>query len=142
MEPIIKEVSIHAPASTVWKAITDKEEMKNWYFDIPGFEPVAGNNTSFYAECDGQQYLHIWQVKEVVPQKKISYSWRYEQTKGSSLVTFELFEKGDVTIVRLTHEGIELFADNGASFTRESFDEGWTEFIESALKKYAEQVTI
>ena len=41
-EAIIKEVVINAPASKVWRALTDKEQMKQWYFDVSSFELEAG----------------------------------------------------------------------------------------------------
>jgi uncharacterized protein YndB with AHSA1/START domain len=43
-------VKVNAPLDKVWNAITNKEQMKNWYFDVPDFEPKIGNNFSFYGE--------------------------------------------------------------------------------------------
>lgn len=74
--------------------------------------------------------------------EKLSYTWRYEQTNGDSLVTFELFEEGSSTRVKLTHEGVELFADHGKDFERECFDTGWTKFIQESLKAYTEKATV
>ncbi len=34
-EPFIIERTYNAPVSKVWSAITDKDQMKQWYFDIP-----------------------------------------------------------------------------------------------------------
>jgi uncharacterized protein YndB with AHSA1/START domain len=28
-------VKVNAPVDKVWNALTNKEQMKNWYFDIP-----------------------------------------------------------------------------------------------------------
>jgi uncharacterized protein YndB with AHSA1/START domain len=38
-EPFIIERVYNAPTETVWKAITNADEMRNWYFDIPDFKP-------------------------------------------------------------------------------------------------------
>lgn len=142
MTPIIEEVNINAPAAVVWQAITDKAQMKEWYFDIAEFKPEPGFKFDFYGECEGVQYLHICEVKEVIPNKKLSYTWRYEQTQGTTLVTYELFEKGNNTMVRLTHEGVELFADHGKDFQRECFEAGWKDFMQRALKDYAEKINV
>ncbi|WP_313029045.1 SRPBCC domain-containing protein [Soonwooa sp.] len=32
-----KEIIINAPIDKVWKALTNKDDMKHWYFDIPDF---------------------------------------------------------------------------------------------------------
>ena len=34
---IVIERTYNAPVEKVWKAITDKEEMKQWYFDLDAF---------------------------------------------------------------------------------------------------------
>ncbi len=37
-EPIVLERSFHAPADKVWQALTIKNKMKEWYFDIDNFK--------------------------------------------------------------------------------------------------------
>ena len=77
-------------------------------------------------------------ITDVVTGKKISYTWRYENYEGNSLVTFELFEEGSKTKLKLTHTGTESFKANGPDFAIESFTQGWTELIGSLLKNYVE----
>ena len=36
---IRKEIIIDQPVERVWEALTQPEEMKNWYFNISNFEP-------------------------------------------------------------------------------------------------------
>ena len=59
--------------------------------------------------------------------------------KGYSVVTFELFPEGDATRLKLTHEGIESFRENGPDFAKESFMQGWTELIGTLLKNFIEK---
>ena len=96
-KPLVKEVLIDAAVSKVWEAITDKAAMKQWYFDLTAFKPEIG----FEFQCEGgkddKPYLHICKITEVIPNKKLCYSWRYDGYPGSSHVTFELFEEGDKT---------------------------------------------
>ena len=139
--PIIKETTVDAPIEKVWKALTVPAEMKKWYFDIPGFKPVVGHAFEFIAGDDKTKYRHLCKVKEVVIEKKIAYTWTYENFNADSLVTFELFEAGGnaKTRVRLTHQGVEKFQTNDPNFRRESFDAGWTEIVGKQLKKYVEE---
>ena len=61
----------NAPVEKVWKAITDKEQMKKWYFDIPAFKAETGAEFSFVAgDNDGTPWVHLCTVKEVIPNKK------------------------------------------------------------------------
>jgi len=75
----------------------------------------------------------------VIPNKKLSYSWRYDGYPGDSYVTFELFEEGDKTRLKLTHEGIESFGTDNPDFARENFDAGWTHLISTAIKEFVEK---
>jgi len=138
-QPIIKEISINAPVSRVWQAITNKEEMKHWCFNIAAFEPIPGYEFRFYGGTEERQFLHICVIKEVIENKKLSYSWAYEDLPGiETLVTIELFEQGaGNTLVRLTHEGVNQFPQD-KNFASGNFEMGWTE-ITKLLKKHVEQ---
>jgi uncharacterized protein YndB with AHSA1/START domain len=139
--PVIKEVMVNAPVDKVWKAITDKDEMKQWYFDLDSFKPEVGFEFRFYGGTEEKQYLHLCEIKEVVPNKKLSYSWRYDGYPGDSLVTFELFEEDDRTRVKLTHEGLETFPADNPDFTKGNFVEGWNQIIGTSIKEYVEKST-
>ena len=140
MEPFIIERTYNAPVEKVWKAITDKEQMKQWYFDIAEFKPVPGFEFQFYGESpEGDKFLHLCKITEVIPNKKLSYSWRYEKYEGSSVVSFELFAEGSSTRVKLTHEGIHTFKGH-KNLAKESFAEGWTYILGTALKEFVEKV--
>ena len=136
-EAVVLERSFNAPAVRVWKALTDADEMRIWYFDLKEFKPEVGFEFEFTVEHEGMTYHHLCKVTEVIPQKKLAYTWRYQGHEGDSLVTFELFADGDKTRLRLTHEGLETFPKLPA-FARESFMEGWTQIIGSSLKNFLE----
>lgn len=140
-EPFVIERTVNAPVTAVWKAITDKNEMKKWYFDLDKFKPEVNFEFSFPGQgSKGEQYIHLCKVTEVVPMRKLSYTWRYKNHPGDSLVTFELFEEGtEKTRVKLTHEGLETFPKNNPDFAPESFAGGWTEIIGKMLKEFVEQ---
>jgi len=136
--PVIKEVLLNAPVSKVWEAITDREQMKQWYFDIPEFKPEVGAEFHFEGGKEERCYLHLCRIVEVIPEKKLSYTWKYDGYPGNSLVTFELFKEGEKTKLRLTHEGLETLGDN-PDFARENFAEGWTYLIEKSIKEFFEK---
>lgn len=138
VEPVIKEVVLNAPPSKVWRAITNKDDMKKWYFDLEEFKPQKGFEFKFYGGTEQKQYLHICKITEVVPEKKLTYSWRYDGYQGESFVTWELFPEGDKTRLKLTHEGLETFPYDNPDFRRENFAEGWNEIIGTSIGKFLE----
>ena len=137
-EPFVIERTYNAPVGKVWKAITNKDQMKQWYFDMPAFQPVVGTEFTFEGGTECRTYLHICVVKEVIAEKKLSYSWRYDGVEGDSLVTFELFPEGDQTRLRLTHEGLHTFPKDDPNMARDSCAAGWTEIIGKLLPRFVE----
>lgn len=138
-EPFVIERTYNAPVEKVWRAITDRDQMKQWYFDIAEFKAEAGFKFQFSGKgSKGELYLHLCEVKEVIPNKKLSYSWTYDNYEGYSVVTFELFGENGTTRLKLTHEGLETFPAL-PDFAKESFTAGWTEIIGTSLKKFVEQ---
>lgn len=61
--PIVVEAIIHAPVEKVWHALTDTDQMKAWYFDIPDFELKIGNVFNFYEPGENRKYHHRGIIK-------------------------------------------------------------------------------
>lgn len=138
LKPVVKEVVLNAPIVKVWKAITNKNDMKQWYFELETFRPEVGFEFQFYGGKDEKQYLHLCQVTEVIPGRKLAYSWRYDGNPGNSSVTFELFPEGKNTKLRLTHQGLESFGTNNPDLAKENFVEGWNTIIGKSIKAFVE----
>ncbi len=134
---VVVERTFSAPPERIWKALTDVQEMRRWYFDLEEFKPEVGFEFEFIVEHEGMKYHHLCRITEVIPQRKLAYTWRYKGHEGNSLVTFELFADGNKTQLKLTHEGLETFPKT-PSFARKNFMEGWTQLIGSSLKEFVE----
>ena len=138
--PFIIERIFNTPAENVWKAISDKNEMKKWYFDLKEFKAEVGFEFQFLAGEDKKQWLHICKVTEVIAGKKITYSWRYDGYEGNSFVTWKLFPEKEKTKLKLTHAKLESFpSDTVPELKKENFAEGWTDIIGRSLKGYLEK---
>ncbi len=134
--PFTIERVFDAAVNVLWKAITDKDEMKQWYFDLKEFKAEPGFRFSFTGGKDDRQYLHLCEVIDVIPNKKLSYSWKYDGYPGESKVIFELFPVGAKTRLKLTHEGLETFPADNPDFAKENFAQGWNGIIGTSLKEY------
>lgn len=138
--PFVIERTYNAPVSKIWEAITGKDQMKRWYFDVSAFKPEPGFEFQFVgADPQGVKYVHLCKVIELVFEKKLSYSWRYQGFAGHSVVTFELFDEGKKTRLKLTHEGLDSFPSNNPAFDQKNFAEGWAYIIGKSLKQFIEQ---
>jgi uncharacterized protein YndB with AHSA1/START domain len=134
---IVVEQAFALPVSPVWEAITTLDHMRRWFFsNIPAFEPIQGFSTKFDVQSESRTFRHQWRILEVVPGQKIRYHWSYEGIEGEGLVTFELINRGNGCLLRVTNEGLETFPQEIPEFSPESCRAGWTYFIKQQLKDY------
>lgn len=139
-EPVIIERTFNVPAIKLWKAITNKQQMRQWYFDLKEFKPEVGFEFSFEGGPPNKVYIHVCKITEVEYCKKITYSWRFKGYEGMSYVSFELFAGGDnQTRLKLTHAGLETFPQNNPDLAKHNFVAGWTDIIGRSLKEYLEK---
>ncbi len=136
---LIIEHTYKAPIEKVWEALTNKDQMKHWYFDLDEFKTEVGFKFEFMGGPeDGIQYKHLCEITEVIPEQKLTYSWRYEGYDGITYVTFELFEENKKTRLKLTHTGFETFPAI-PDFAIHNFEAGWNDIINNSLKGFLEK---
>jgi uncharacterized protein YndB with AHSA1/START domain len=136
-EPVVIERTFAAAIETVWKALTEPDHMKKWYFPmIEAFKPEVGFETTVIVRHDNKEIPHLWKVTEVVVGKKIAYTWKYADSEGDSLVSWELFPEGKGTRLKLTHAGLESFdPEKSPKYAHGNFLQGWT-YITGSLGEY------
>lgn len=136
---VIKEYSYKTTPEKVWKALTEKDEMKLWYFDLEDFKPEVGFEFRFWGGTEKTQYLHICKITEVVDGKKLCYTWSYKGIKGETILCFEIEQTGkDSTKLKLTHFGFDSFPTDNPDLEPGNFDKGWTHILGTSLKNYLE----
>jgi uncharacterized protein YndB with AHSA1/START domain len=125
----------------VWKAITNRDDMSKWYFDLEEFRPEKGFTFEFTGgPAPDRQYIHVCTVTESVPERKLSYTWDYKGYEGSSEVTFELAESGNHTLLKFKHEGLQTFPSGNPDFHINNFKAGWNEILNVLLRKYLDNL--
>lgn len=114
MKQIIKHQFFYThPIETVWEYFTKPELIAQWLMKND-FEPIVGHDFQFRTgpipdfNFDGIIYC---KVLEVVPFKKLSYSWGSGPGEGKitldSVVIWQLEAKDNGTEVFLEHSGFE-----------------------------------
>jgi len=124
------------PPQAVWEYLTQPELMQLWLMKND-FEPIVGYNFTFNTNAipslnfDGIIYC---KVLDVVPLKRLSYSWKTGPGDGTikvdSIVEWRLEEKETGTELFLEHSGISM-VDNLNMFN--ALNGGW----QANLKKIA-----
>ena len=135
--PIIVGKSYPVSKEKVWSALTNLEEMKQWFFpDILEFKAEVGFETRFLITNEGRNFTHIFKVMESVPYEKLKLSWKYEEWSGDSTACFEMSETDGQTNLSITCIILEDFPDDIPEFNRESAVAGWEYILGEALKNH------
>ena len=138
-KPIVVEQTFNSSIESVWKAITDIGQMRQWYFNnIPAFKPEVGFETQFNVQSEERNFLHKWKVVEVQILKIIKYSWEFEGYPGKSTSAFELSKEDNFTKLKLIVEIQEDFPEDIPEFKTDSCIGGWNYFINNRLKDFLE----
>lgn len=136
-KPFVIEKIYQSPIGRVWEVLTKPAQMRQWYFhQLQHFEPVIGFRFEF--TNDGSAYQKKWTVTDVVDTKKLAHDWSYDGYPGRSEVTFELFDEGEKTRLRLTHTGLASFPED-PHFARERFESGWENILGNNLNNFLER---
>jgi uncharacterized protein YndB with AHSA1/START domain len=125
------------PISEVWSALTDESKLKEWYFPVNSFELKVGKTFTFYESVEGTRFFHSCTFLQIVPEKILKHTWTHpNDSKGSSVLKWELESIGEKTKVTLTHNGADNFADAGPDFSVTNFEMGWNSFLKTMLRNF------
>ncbi len=132
--PLVFEQVYNASIEKVWHALTHENEMSLWYFpQLRQFRPVVG--FEFVFSNDGSAYQKEWRVTKVEDGGLLAHGWIYKGYPGSSEVTFQLFDEGDKTRLKLTHTGLASFPRD-PHFAKKRFEDGWRQILAGNLKNH------
>ena len=117
----------HQPEA-VWEYLTNAELMELWLMKND-FKPIMGHEFTFRVnpipslDFDGIVYC---KVLEIIPFKKLSYSWKLGPGDGTinvdSVVRWELQPKGNGTELILDHGNFAILKNAGMF---NAMNEGW-----------------
>ena len=124
----------HSP-EVVWEYLTRADLMAQWLMKND-FEPIIGYDFQFKArpmpDCHFDGIIYC-KVLEVVPFKKLSYSWKLGPGGGKinidSLVEWTLSPKEGGTQLMLEHSGFKETEDVAINTLFTMMDAGWLKNI-------------
>jgi uncharacterized protein YndB with AHSA1/START domain len=124
-DPLVNEIFIDAEPELVYRFLTEPGLMRRWMGVEIELEPRAGG--IYRVSPDGLQVARGEYV-EVVPNRKVAFTWGYESEimgipAGSTLVEITLEARTPGTLVRLVHH--HLPSDEA----KDAHDEGWRHYL-------------
>jgi uncharacterized protein YndB with AHSA1/START domain len=135
MNPIIKKITLNAPVSKVWNLLVDSKKLGEWMMMPTNINPSPGKEFTFQAPRSEQwDGIIRCKIKDLIENKKMSFTWNSDTLNGETLVTIELKESGGKTDLTLTHSGWENLTAN-REMMREAHDKGWDERVFGLIPK-------
>ena len=139
---IASEIVIDAPAARVFAALTDPEQILQWWGSPEAYRTtgaqcdvrVGGSYRLEATSSEGNVMNIVGTFLEVDPPKRLAYTWNpsWEDDMPETIVRFDLTERDGSTLVRLEHTGFV------AAEARDGHDRGWT-LVLGWLKAFTEQ---
>ena len=120
MNEIRSEIRIRAPIEKVWAHLTNSAKIAGWF--LPNdFEPVVGKRFALHCNVNGRIDC---EVLEIVPRRRLVYTFKPAALPFTTTVAFELAQDGRDTRLTLVHSGWQALTSDQAELFA-SFERGW-----------------
>ncbi|MGH3104352.1 MAG: SRPBCC family protein [Gaiellaceae bacterium] len=134
---IAQTIEIDATPETVFRALTDADELSRWWTTRAESDPRPGGSFSYtweFAQDTERNHTREDTYEDVTPNEHIRYAW--PMPLGNTVVDFRLEPSGEGTKLTLAHEGWGSSADWAES--HDMHVSGWQFFLGN-LKSYLER---
>jgi uncharacterized protein YndB with AHSA1/START domain len=126
---------INVPANRVYEAWTDPAQLRQWFGpenvrtrNITADVRVGGKYRWDLTSPEGEEMSAFGEYKELVPGKKIVFTWRWDDDEAwenrTSVVTIKLFERPGGTELRFRHEQLP------SEESRDRHNDGWNSLLD------------
>lgn len=120
---IVREIVIDAPASAVFAALSEPEQLVQWWGDDSSYRcakmeadlRVNGAWRTTGADGDGNPFAVFGTYRVVEPPTALEFTWRHDrpgtEPASETVVRYDLSQRGTSTLLRVTHSGFTDRAD-------------------------------
>jgi uncharacterized protein YndB with AHSA1/START domain len=138
---IVKEITIDAPAETIFAALTEPDQLTQWWgeeglYHVTHMETdlrVGGTWRSTGKSASGATFVVEGEYRAIDRPRLLEYTWRHDWDGApeETLVRYELTERDGSTLLRVCHSGFTNIT------SRNNHNEGWNRVL-GWLKNFAE----
>lgn len=139
-DTIVKQVLVRAPRARVWRALTDSREFGAW-FGVNFSEPFAPG-ARMRGPITHKGYEHFTMdltIDRMEPERRFSWRWhpnavdpaRSYDGEPTTLVTFELEEVPEGTLLTVTESGFDAIPADRRGDAYRSNEGGWAYQVDS-----------
>ena len=114
MESLSTSITVNAPATKVWQALTDAAIVKQYFFGTNVRTDWKKGSPIFWeGEWEGKTYQDKGEIIDVDPGKFVKYSYwssmsgTEDKPENYANVTYELAEKDGATVLTVTQDNVK-----------------------------------
>jgi uncharacterized protein YndB with AHSA1/START domain len=134
-----KTITIHAPVSNVWDALTKPEMIKQYFFGTDTeTDWKKGSPIFFRGQWEGKSYEDKGTILDIIPNKLIQYDYwssfsgKPDIPENYATVTYQLSSEKEETTLTITQDGINTVEQ------RDHSESNWANVL-NGLKKLVEK---
>ena len=127
---IQKSIEVNTTPELAFKAISNEDDLKKWWVDVPQLEKSIGGKLNFRflkenSKLLEKDYIIEGKILELIPNQKLSYSWKPNDDPNypSTIVTWSIEPIENRIKITVLHSGLK----NAKDYSR--LNEGWAYFI-------------
>ncbi|MGC2130313.1 MAG: SRPBCC domain-containing protein [Candidatus Aquilonibacter sp.] len=131
---IVKEITINAPAAKIFAALTEPEQLTQWWGEDGLYHTehmvvdlrVGGTWRTTGKSASGRPFVVEGEYTAIEPHHLLEYTWRHDWNGGpeQTLVRYELTEHEDGSnVLRVRHSGFTNVQ------SRDNHSEGWNRVL-------------
>jgi uncharacterized protein YndB with AHSA1/START domain len=147
-DAISKEILIDAPLETVYRVITEPEQISQWFSDAAELDPRPGGEgrLTFEDRATNQRMAVRLRVEAAEPPHRLAFRWDYPEGEqphagNAPLVEFTLTAEGTGTLLRVTESGFATLhrPEQDKAAYIDIHDKGWDVHLTSLQDYVARQ---
>ena len=143
MKDVIEfSIVVKANAMEVWHALTDSDELENWWGEGVKIEPkVGGQFREKWEDDEGNAQLATGKILSMKIKKEITFTWREKDwpKEANTKCTFQIeADSAHKSTLTLFHTGWETLPEALRKNTYKDFTVGWTYHLKE-LKAYLDE---
>ncbi|WP_374029832.1 SRPBCC domain-containing protein [Bdellovibrio bacteriovorus] len=131
-------INVRATAAEIWGALTDSDELENWWSEDVKLEAkVGGAFREAWEDDEGGKQLASGKVISVTAKKSIIFSWREKDWPAGvqTQCAFLIEDQGKERTLTVKHEGWNSLPENKRGQLIKDFTVGWKYHLKE-LKAY------
>lgn len=139
-EVIQQSITLHAAPEKIWRALTSKRDLSEWWSEGVVIEPeIGGLFKEPWVDSEGIPQMATGKVLEARKDEELKFTWHEKDwpVEWETECSIKIEDQGDERVLTVTHEGWEHLPEDKRDNYIKDFEVGWQLHLKE-LKSYVD----